>query len=239
MRMKKQIWLPGQEASLLPVLNTMTLKLPGSGYPTKYGLTGAQTTAARNDFLWLQYGITIANQFQDEAKNRVEWKNKLKNGPQGAEASNVPGIGSEFVAPSVLVVLDGILPRFRALVNYIKNHPNYDVADGIDLGIEGAAVSAPVMKPTASQQSTGPTTVRHNVKKNGHEAVDVYCRRGSEEIATKLGRFTRARFDDNRPNLVAGQPECRVYTYQYVDNDQPVGELSDVYRVITSGIVAA
>jgi len=127
----------------------------------------------------------------------------------------------------------------RGSVNYIKNHPSYDVADGIDLGIEGTAAPAPVMKPTATQKATGPNTVRHNVKKNGHQAVDVYCRRGTEEAPTKLGRYSRSRFDDDRPNLVPGQPECREYTYQYVDNDEPVGEVSDVYRVITSGIVAA
>ena len=237
--MSKQVWLAPNEALLLPQLNNLTLKLPGSGYPAKYGLTVAQTTAARNDYLWLAYSITIANQFQDEAKNRVQWKNKLKQGPQDPEASSVPGIGSEFTPPVVPPVLDGIIPRFRALVNYMKNHPSYEVADGIDLSIEGAALPAPVMKPTASVRSTGPTTVRHSVRKNGHEAVDVYCRRGTEESATLIGRFSRARFDDGRPNLVTGQPECREYTYQYVDNDAPVGEVSDVYRVITSGILAA
>ena len=237
--MKKQIWLPTTESDLCPRLNSLTLKLPGSGYPAKYGLTAAQTTDARNDYLWLNYGVTVSLQCQAEAQNRSQWKNKLKNGPQGAEASTVPSIRSEFSAPNVPVVRDGIIPRFRALVNYIKNHPDYDVADGIDLGIEGTALSAPVMKPTAVLRATGPTTVRHSVAKNGHEAVDVYCRRGAEPAATKLGRYSRARFDDNRPNLVTGQPECREYTYQYVDDDEPVGEVSDVLRVITSGILAA
>ena len=51
--MKKQVWLAPNEALLLPQLNNLTLKLPGSGYPAKYGLTLAQTTAARNDCLWL------------------------------------------------------------------------------------------------------------------------------------------------------------------------------------------
>ena len=97
--MSKQVWLAPNEALLLPQLNNLTLKLPGSGYPAKYGLTVAQTTAARNDYLWLAYSITIANQFQDEAKNRVQWKNKLMQGPQEPEASSVPGIGSEFAPP--------------------------------------------------------------------------------------------------------------------------------------------
>ena len=237
--MKKQVWLAPNEALLLPQLNNLTLKLPGSGYPAKYGLTLGQTTAARNDCLWLSYAITIANQFQDEAKNRVQWKNTLKQGPQGPDVASVPGIGSEFMPPAVPPVLDGIIPRFRTLVNYLKNHPSYEIADGIDLGIEGAAMPSPIMKPTAAVHSTGPTTVQHNVRKNGHQAVDVYCRRGTEVAATLIGRYSRSRFEDTRPNLVSGQPECREYTYQYVDNDAPVGEVSDVYRVITSGIMAA
>ncbi len=237
--MKIKLWMPGIESELLPRLNSLTLKLPGSGYPVKYGLSAQQLTEARNDFLWLDYGVTVSNQFQDEAKNRVQWKNTLKDGPQGSAPSTVPSIGSEFAPPNVPVVKDGIIPRFRALANYLKNHPNYDVADGIDLGIEGTASSAPVMKPTVTLRATGPNTVRHSVAKNGHEGVDVYCRRGTEQTATKLGRYSRARFDDNRPNQTPGQPECREYTYQYVDGDMPVGEVSDVYRVVTSGIQAA
>ena len=235
----KRAWMASNEADLVPQLNNLTLKLPGSGYPEKYGLTLAQTTAARHDYLWLNYAIICTNQFQAESKNRAEWKNKLKGGPPGGAVSTVPSVGSEFSPPGVPVVLDGVIPRFRILVNYLKNHPNYEVADGIDLDIEGTEEPSPAMKPTAAVRATGPTTVRHSVRKETHEAVDVYCRRGTESTAIKLGRYTRARFDDRRPNLVPGHPECREYTYQYVDNDEPVGEVSDVVRVITSGILAA
>ena len=63
--------------------------------------------------------MTLTAQFQAEAKNRAQWKNKLKAGPQGIDVSTVPSVGSEFSPPNVPVVQDGVIPRFRTLVNYL------------------------------------------------------------------------------------------------------------------------
>ncbi len=236
--MKTKSWLKTNESEMLDQFDQFTLKLPGD-YATKYGLTLAQTTDARRDYLWLRYAITCSQQFEQEWRNRVMWKDHLKDGPKTATPADVPEVGSQFVAPNVPPVPDGVLPRWRELAAYIKSHMNYVTADGLDLGIEPVVEPAQSMKPTARCQAVNGSGVRITVKKDGHDAVSVSCRRGSETVATKLGVFTRATFLDERPNLVAGQPEVREYTFQYVDADVPVGEVSDVCRVTTNGWQAA
>ena len=234
---KTKSWLKTTESDMLDQFDQFTLKLPG--YATKYGLLAPQTTAARNDYLWARYAITCTRQFEQESKNRVSWKNQLLTGPPSTVAQQVPSIGSEFAAPTPPVVLDGILGRWRDLVTYIKGHLNYDPADGADLDIEPVESPSQQMKPTANCKVTGESSVRNTVKKDGHDGYIAWCRRGNEPVPVKLGMFTRGSFTDDRPNLVAGQPEVREYTFQYVDGDVPVGEVSDVCRVTTRGWQAA
>jgi hypothetical protein len=237
-RMKKSVgWMEMSENNMLDQFDQFTLKLPG--YGVKYGLSVPQTTAMRNDYLWLRHACTCTSQFEQELSTRVQWRNDLKNGPESSPAAQVPSIGSEFVAPIVPPVLNGVLPRWRALATYIKSHLNYEKADGLDLGIEPVVQPTQNMKPTAKLRVENGHVVRLNVFKDGHDSTIVWCRRGAEVVPTKLGVFRKAKILDDRPNLVAGQPEQRDYTLQYVDNDEPVGEVSDVLRVVTPGLLAA
>ena len=222
---------------MLNQFNVFTMKLPG--YATKYGLSAGQTTASRNDYLWLAYAITCTRQFQQEARNRAMWKNHLKDGPQSNVVATVPGIGSEFSAPAVAAVTDGIFPRWRLLVGYLKNHMNYEVADGVDLGIEATEAPTQSMKPTATLTVENGHVVRLNVFKDGHASVIVWCQRNGDAQPVRLGVFNRATVLDERPNVNPTAPEWREYTLQYQDDDAPVGELSDVLRVVTTGVLAA
>ena len=209
------------------------------GYASKYGLSAPQTTASRNDYLWLNYAITCTRQFQQEAQNRAMWKNHLKNGPQTSVAATVPGIGSEFAPPAPAAVPDGVLIRWRALVAYLKNHMSYETADGVDLGIEATEAPAQVMKPTATLSVENGHVVRLNVFKDGHQSVIVCCQRNGDAQPVRLGVFNRATVLDERPNVNPTAPEWRDYTLQYQDDDAPVGVLSDVLRVVTTGVLAA
>ena len=233
---KTKPWMKASESEMLDQFDQFTLKLPG--YIAKYGLTAPQATAARNDYLWLRYAITCAQQFEQEWRNRVIWKNQLKDGPKTSAAALAPGVGSEFVAPVAAAVPDGVLVRWRELVAAMKGHLNYDKADGTDLGVEAPLAPAQSMKPVARCQSRN-HGVEISVRKDGHEAVITWCQRGSETAPVKLGTYTRAVILDERPNLVAGQPEVREYTFQYCDGDVAVGEVSDVCRVTTLGWQAA
>lgn len=222
---------------MLNQFNVFTMKL--LAYAAKYGLSAAQTTAIRNDYLWLAHAITCTRQFQQEARTRAMWKNHLKDGPQSVAAASVPSIGSEFSAPAVPAVPDGILVRWRLLVGYLKNHMYYDPADGVDLGIEATETPVQSMKPTAQLTIENGHVVRINVFKDGHDSVIVWCQRIGDAQPVRLGVFNRATVLDERPNVNPTAPEWREYTLQYQDNDKPVGQLSDVLRVVTTGALAA
>lgn len=225
------------EAERLDQFDQFTLKITAA-YASKYGLSPTQTGALRNDYLWARYASTCTSQFEQEWKNRVMWRDHLFNGPMGAVPAQVPGVGSEFTPPTVPVVLDGILPRWRAAVAQIKSHVAYEKADGVDLGIHNVSSPSQRMKPEVRCYDMPGHGVYFILKKDGHTAVTMCCRRGADTQPVKVGVFTRARFFDRRPNLVPGQPEMREYTFQYMDGDELVGQISDVSQVMTQGAQA-
>ena len=227
---KKNVdWMKKQLEAMVQQFDQFTLKLPS--YNTTFGFTVAQSTAARNDYLWTAFAVLCVTQYEAELRNRVTWRDHLIDGPITPAAAPVPSIGTEFSPPAVPAVADGALPRWRKLVEQIKAHPNYTKAIGDDLGIEATAAPVQAMKPTIKCATEPNGKVFLNVLKDGHDALSVYSKRGAETQPSLLGVYTRSRIEDARPPLVTGQPELREYTIQYRDADQPVGEMSDPCRV--------
>jgi hypothetical protein len=222
-------WMKKQLDAMTQQFDQFTLKLPS--YQATFGLTPAQVTGARNDYLWVAYAVQCVLQFDQELKNRVSWRGLLLDGPITGATSPVPGIGTEFAPPIVPPVPNGVLPRWRKLVEQIKSHPAYTKAIGDDLGIEATATPVQAMKPTVKCTTEPGGIVLLNALKDGHDAIALFCKRGNESLATLVGVYTRSRIEDTRPLLTPGQPEIRDYTLQYRDADQPVGEMSDVCRV--------
>ena len=137
------------------------------------------------------------------------------------------------------VVTPGLIGRMRALVRRIKAHPNYTEVIGDDLGIVVSQQAGPtVVKPAGKAQALPAHKVRISFVKHGHEGVDIESRRGAETAWSYLAFDGYSPYFDNRPPLVADQPEERRYRLRYRDKDQPVGEYSDVY-VVTTGRSAA
>lgn len=219
-------WMKKKLETMLQQFDQFTLKLPS--YQALFGLTAGQVTGARNDYLWAAHATIIAAQFDLEAKNRRDWRDQLIEGPVTGVISQVPSIGTEFAPPAPPVVPDGVVPRWRALVEQIKNHPNYTPAIGQDLGVEATETPAQATKPRIRTCKEDGGKVLINVLMDSHDAVMLFCKRGNEPQPTPVGVFTRARIEDIRPPLVPGQPEIREYSAQYRDADQPVGQMSDV-----------
>ncbi|MBC8116178.1 MAG: hypothetical protein H7062_17465 [Candidatus Saccharimonas sp.] len=46
---------------------------------------------------------------------------------------------------------------------------------------------------------------------------------------------TSSPYVDTRANLVAGSPESRQYQAQYLNGDDPIGQLSDILNVTVPG----
>lgn len=219
-------WMKKTQDTMLQQFDQFTLKVPS--YATLFGLTAGQTTGSRNDYLWGNYSVTCTAQFEQELKNRYNWRDHLLEGPLTASAQQVPSIGTEFAPPAPAAVADGILPRWRQLVEQIKGHPAYTKAIGEDLGIEATDAPAQLTKPRIRTCKEDGGKVLINVLKDGHDSVALFCQRGEEPQPLLVGIYTLSRIEDVRPPLIPGTPELRQYTAQYRDRDQAVGQISDV-----------
>ncbi len=72
-------------------------------------------------------------------------------------------------------------------------------------------------------------------QKLGAEASDLYGKRGAEADFTLIKRVLKYPYVDNRPLLVAHQPEERLYYEQPVSGDAPAGPASAIIKVIVTG----
>lgn len=158
----------------------------------------------------------------------------LGNSQDGVNSPELPVYTQ--IAPPATVSPRGILKRFSKWEERVKAHSNYSAATGDLLQINSPA-SAPASPDGAKPSGAGTSMPDHGAridwKKGKFHGVEVESQRADEILWTKLGRDFRSPFDDDRPPLVAGQPEERRYRLRYLIDDEPVGEWSDVIAIIT------
>lgn len=102
-----------------------------------------------------------------------------------------------------------------------------DMGTGGDSLIRRVAAQAPRLRI-----SLAPHTVVIKYQKMGHEALRLYGCRTGEDAFQLLGTYTLNRIEDERPNLVPGQPEIRQYYALYVDKDHTKGTQSGTVSVV-------
>ena len=129
------------------------------------------------------------------------------------------------------------MPRLRNLVNRIRLAPGYTEDIGKDLGIaDEGSTSAPdtTAKPTVKATAETGGHVRIEFNKRGFEGVWIEGRRKADADWAFLGIDLHSPFMDTRPPIQPNAPEVREYRLRYYDNDQPVGEWSDIKSVVTT-----
>ena len=120
----------------------------------------------------------------------------------------------------------GALNRIFALCAVIKKATGYTVETGLQMGIVGEEDTSEATMPEFTikvESGTGCQCARLLFKKFGEEAVIIEQRRagGAEGF---LAVDTSSPYLDERPLLVAGQPEVREYRMRFYANDQGFGE---------------
>jgi hypothetical protein len=133
----------------------------------------------------------------------------------------------------VTAVPPGALRRILDFVAQIKRQPGYTEVIGYQLGIIGEEIADehPVPEFNLSQErGDGCQCVRVRFYKYGHKGVVIFSKRGNGTWEM-LGIDLASPYMDERPLLVAGQPELREYRLQWYDNDGPNGEFSPVQTI--------
>lgn len=123
-----------------PFANQLVTFRDGIGlYATLLELTPAQVTAQANDANYFVYTLECLRLMRNGAKQFTAWKDLVRDGGT-APSTGMPQLP---VFPTIVAAVAlGIEARFRALVNYIKAHRNYNPSIGLALGIEGVAQPA-------------------------------------------------------------------------------------------------
>lgn len=138
--------------------------------------------------------------------------------------------------PATVPVAPGALNRIFDFVQMIKRSPGYTDAIGQDLGIVGSEDTTVHNAPDynlVTEMGTGCQCVKVRFKKYGHYAVSIYSKRGGTDWEL-LGIDSASPYEDDRPLLVAGQPEIREYRLRFWDAGSENGEWSSILSVTVS-----
>lgn len=229
-RMKRQDYYPSRIADQIVWLTNFKNKLPG--YQTTLGLAAGVVTAAVADANWLIYVLgSWLGAVRAWGPSTTDYVEEIQ---MGSGTPALPVFSAPAPPSGVVSVPAGALLRIFDLVQDIKNATGYTEAIGLDLRIVGAEAAAdhpvPAFK-TKVEDGAGCQCVRLTFTKYGHMGVYIESRRGGASSPWEfLGIDTESPYIDNRPLLVAGQPETREYRMRYWDKGTPNGDWTDVAK---------
>ena len=225
-----ETFLPTADPALVVWFNNFQLKF--AAYALTVGFVAADVTALQNDYATFAYAVNLAAVFKEEAKERNQYKDTLRDGPIGIAAPVTPTVPT--IAPPATVSAPGIVPRLRAIIQRIKTHPNYTAAMGQDMGIVGST-SGPAAgdKPSVSAEAQPASQVILKWSKGVYDGVSIESQRGTETTWAQIGMDTSSPYLDSRAPTAAGVPELRRYRCRYFLSDEPKGDYSDIVSVTT------
>ena len=223
--MAKKYYIPTSDTGKLIWIKNFNSKL--SGYAALFGITAAELASLNADTLILIYILDILEIFKTELHERTAYKDLLRDGPLGKVIGAIPTLPTLPVAPTP--VQAGIFPRITTLVRRIKSNTNYTETIGKDLGIIGADMEQLTIdqKPTLTvAQEGGKVLIKY--KKGENLGIQLFSRRANETEFTFLSVVTKTSYKDPRPNLVPGQAEARQYQAWFIQEDEIIGQVSDI-----------
>ncbi len=167
---------------------------------------------------------------KNEQKERVKFKNLIRDGSADSPTTTYPALPTAPIAPSV-TPKPGVFARIKKLVKKIKAHPAYTKAIGEDLGIEGGVIifEFDTYKPKLKVKTLMGSR-KLEFSKNQTDGVNVYSKLTGVDTWTFLARDTNSPYIDNRQ---FSQPTRIDYMVRGVVNDEEIGLESDTVSVVT------
>jgi hypothetical protein len=221
-------YMPTTDAGRVLWFNNFSLKF--GTYATSLGFSAAEVTAVNNDAAMLAFLVLLAEIYTNAKKQRVDYKNLIKDGPIGTPGGPVPVAPVTGAVPTV--VAPGILPRMALLVQRIKTSPAYTDAIGQDLGIVATSVVALDTineKPVIKLVKKG-IQVEVQWTKGKADGVRIEVDRGTGTWQF-LAVDTVPHYTDTAPITAAATWQYRA---MYLVNDEMVGQWSDVASIAVS-----
>ncbi len=230
--MSKRSFMPFADAEKDSWLKNFANKL--GTYNAKYGVTGAEVTDTQNGSANFTYWLNYVNQYRDYLAKLSAYKNELRSGvAAGALASVAPAPPTLAAAPAV--VPPGIFVRATSIGQRIKAHKDYTVADGNDLGLEGAEVipdDMATIKPVIDVRLVNGGQPEIIWKKKSADGIDIYVDRGTGSFQY-LATDTVPNYIDTF-TLASGTAAVWKYRCIYRLDDTQAGQWSDTVSVTVS-----
>lgn len=247
--MKKSFYLPNGDKEKLAWFKTF--KTIFAEIAAKFGFTPAEVTAISNDYLAIEYLLSIIDVFKTETQERTRYKDLLFDGDATVNLGDYPTLPDLPTAPTV-VVTAGVFKRIAKIVQRIKTHPNYNEAIGKNLGIIGheQSIDIDIVKPVVTVKTVTSDSISLDFVKGTMEGVAVFAgtpyhtpteagstpEAGTETEAemswVEIARINHSPFVDTRSNS-SNKTETRYYKMRYFKKDILVGQESDIIRVIS------
>lgn len=224
----KHPFIPRNDTEKDQWLRNFSNKLPS--YAAKYNITAAEITDMQNSSLWFSYLLKYLNLYNAHLSGVTALKNQVRDkfGPS-TSTPTIPPIPAAGTLPTA--VPPGIFVRANKLSLGIKKRISYTVADGKDLGIEGAEITPgdlnqlkPKLKIYLVQG--GHPTIKWVKKKT--DGIEICTDRGSGEWQF-LAVDTKPDFTDMHP--LPGTPQLWKYKAIYLLTDERAGQWSDVVSI--------
>jgi len=194
------------------------------GYAATLGVSAGQIAGQAADSDYMDYVLKCLGITQNTAQQWMAWKTLTRGG--GTPVTTGAPVAPVYPTP-VPVVAPGIEVRFRALVKQIKASPNYNVAIGNALGIEGSQQTPPdltTIQPQLDVALDG-NQIDVNWSWGGYGAYLDMCElqvdRGDGKGFTLLAYDTTPGYTDTAPLPVA--PAKWTYRAIYHVGDAQVG----------------
>jgi hypothetical protein len=228
--MSKRAFMPRTEADKELWLKNFANKL--NTYASKYNIATGEVTDMQAAATAYSYWVNYGNQYNEYVKKLTHYRNELRDGVSiGATASVVPTPPAVGTAPAA--VEPGIFRRVASIAGVIKSRNNYTLADGNDLGIEGAEIPPPDLigcKPSIGIRLIEGGKPEILWKKGDYEGINIEVDRGNGTF-TFLAVDSYPNYTDNAPLPAAGSSAIWKYRAIYRYNDIAVGLWSDIVSV--------
>ena len=223
-------FLPPTDAAKPAWLDNLANKLmnAANGYATKYNVPAATITQLDTGRKWVNAVMADITAMSTAAQALTAFKNQLFSG----SGPITPPAAPVFPAAPAVAPFAGVFTLASSVCNQIKASSIYSLADGQDMGTEGAAIVTPaiVPAPVLKLVSSVAGSVTIEFQKDSHTGVKVQSRAPGTLAWADVGMFTTPRFHDTRPLATAGAPEVREYRACFMDKDIP----SNVWGAILS-----
>ncbi len=226
-------YLPSEEGPRATWLNTFAERLPN--YATTLGVSSADVNyviagAAAYNYAVFSLSILLRNLSRAVTLFKDNFEGDRTPDPLAYPVLTLP---QPPTAPSGVNLKTGLFIWINDLVVEIRKSPNYSQSIGTDLGLVAPPKPPVALKGRITKLEAFPgSEVDISFVRSGAKMAIIESKRGNGDWEV-LDKVAASSYEDNRPPLVAGQPEVRIYRIRLSDGKNAFGDYSDEMSIGT------